>query len=84
MNNTTKTIVWIGIYGVVAYGIYYMVKNMHISPRQKSVLTILDYKTYDGFEDEFLKEWAKGIKDKKSEFIYKGRIYLTDGGRAKK
>lgn len=79
----TKTIVWVGIYGVVAYGIYYMVKNMHITKREKSVLAILS-RSYQGFDDAFLKEWANGIKMGESEFSYKGKVYLTDGGRAKK
>ena len=79
----TKTIVWVGIYGVIAYGIYYMVKNMHITSREKSVLAILG-RNYSGMEDGFLKEWAKGIKMGETEFSYKGKVYLTEGGRAKK
>jgi hypothetical protein len=79
----TKTIVWVGVYGVVAYGIYYMVKNMHVTPREKNIITIFG-SNYKGFEDNFLKEWAKAKRRNASEFTYNGKVYLTEGGRAKK
>jgi hypothetical protein len=83
MTKNTKTIVWIGIYGVVAYGIYYMVKNMHVTPRQKSILAI-EENTYKGLEDAFLKAWGNATKLGQSEFTYLGKVYMTKGGKAKK
>jgi hypothetical protein len=79
----TKTIVWIGVYGVVAYGIYYVVKNMYVTPREKNIVTIFG-SSYSSFDDGYLKEWAKAKKSNASEFTYNGKVYLTVGGRAKK
>ena len=83
MSKNTKTIVWIGVYGVVAYGIYYMVKNMHVTPRQKSILAIEENK-YKGLDDGYLKACGNATKLGQSEFTYLGKVYLTNGGKAKK
>jgi hypothetical protein len=79
----TKTLMYIGVYGVVAFGIYVAAKNNLVSKRQKSIALINDAK-YKVFEDGFLKEWAKASKSGAAEFTYKSKIYITNGGRAKK
>lgn len=79
----TKTIVWVGIYGVIGYGVYYMVKNMHVTPREKNIITIFGSK-YSGLEDNYLKAWAKAKKSNASEFTYNDKVYLTESGKAKK
>ena len=79
----TKTLMYVGIYGVAAFGIYLAAKNNFVSKRQKSIALINDSK-YVGFEDDYLKEWAKASKSNAVEFTYKGKVYLTKGGTAKK
>lgn len=79
----TKTLMYVGVYAVAAYLVYGMVKNNYVSKRLKSIALINDLK-YKGFEDAFLKEWAKSSKLNKAEFTYNGKTYLTKGGTAKK
>lgn len=83
MQKGTKTIVWVGGIAVAAYAVWYMIKNMHVSPRQKSILNI-EEKTYVGFEDAFLKAWGNAVKAGSPEFTYNGKVYISEGGRAKK
>ena len=83
MQKGTNTIIWVGGVALLGYAAWYMVKNMHVTPRQKSILGIAE-KKYEGMEDEYLKEWAKAAKIGQSEFSYKGKVYLTDGGSAKR
>ena len=78
-----KTLMYVGIYGVAAFGIYLAAKNNYVSKRQKSIALINDAK-YLGFEDAFLKEWGKASKSGTVEFTYKGKVYITKGGTAKK
>jgi len=78
-----KTLVWVAILGGAGYGIWWMVKNMHVTPREKNILTIFGG-NFDGFQDEFLKAWAGAKKANSPEFTFNGKVYLTDGGRAKK
>jgi hypothetical protein len=78
-----KMLMYIGIYGVAAFGIYVIAKNNLVSKRFKSIALINDAK-YKGFEDAFLKEWGKASKSGAAEFTYKGKIYITKGGTAKK
>jgi hypothetical protein len=79
----TKTLMYVGIYGVAAYVVYAISKNNYVSKRQKSIALINDSK-YKGFEDAYLKEWANASKSSAVEFTYKGKVYLTKGGTAKK
>lgn len=78
-----KTLVWAVVIGGAGYGIWWMVKNMHVTPREKSILNIVAQK-YDGFEQGFLKAWGDAVKSNQSEFTYNGKVYLSEGGRAKK
>jgi hypothetical protein len=78
-----KTLIYVGIYGVAAFGIYLAAKNNVVSKRLKSIALINDAK-YKGFEDAFLKEWGKASKSGSAEFTYKGKTYITKGGSAKK
>jgi hypothetical protein len=78
-----KMLMYIGLYGVAAFGIYLVAKNNYVSKRLKSIALINDSK-YKGFEDAFLKEWGKASKSGSVEFTYKGKVYLSQGGTAKK
>ncbi|MFY8161475.1 MAG: hypothetical protein ACOVNU_09110 [Candidatus Kapaibacteriota bacterium] len=79
----TKTLMYVGIFGVAAYVVYAISSNNYVSKRLKSIALINDAK-YKGFEDAYLKEWAKASKLGSVEFSYKGKVYLTKGGTAKK
>lgn len=35
------------------------------------------------FEEAFLKEWYKGVKNNQESFTYQGKSYNTQGGRLK-
>lgn len=83
MQKGTKTLIWIGVYGVVAYGIYWMVKNMHVTPRQKNIM-LIKQSDFEGFDDGYIKAWADAVKSKQGEFTYQGKVYLTSNGRTKK
>jgi hypothetical protein len=76
-----KTLTWIGIYAVGAYGLWYIFKKYHLSGRDRDILTI-EAQNYGGFEDAYLDAWAKAIKSGASTFVYKGATYNTKGGKA--
>ena len=82
----TKTLVWIGVYAVVAYGAYYMFFS-----KQAYAKKIKDAGKYGGSIDDlksfgmnFLRPWAKAAKDNQPTFTFEGKTYNTQGGRVKK
>ena len=83
MQKGTNTFIWIGGIALAGYAVWYMIKNMHLTPRQKSILNI-EENSYLGFEDAFLKAWGNAVKLGSSEFTYNGKIYMSDGGKAKR
>lgn len=82
----TKTIVWVGIYGVVAYGAYYMYFSKTAYAKKiikagKSQQSVDDLKSFDM---GYLRVWSKASSNNEQSFSYKGKSYFTQGGRAKK
>ena len=80
----TKTIVWVGIYGVVAYGAYYMYFSKtayakNIIKAGKSQQSVDDLKSFDM---GYLRVWSKASSNNEQSFSYKGKSYFTQGGRA--
>jgi hypothetical protein len=78
-----KTLLWVAILGGAGYGIWWMVKNMHVTPRQKSILDI-EEKSYSGLEDAYLKAWGDAVKAGKPDFTYNGKVYNSVGGSVKR
>lgn len=82
----SKTLVWIGLYGVVAYGAYHMFfsKNAYA----KKIIAKGKYggalETLKSFDMGFLRAWSIGASKNEPTFLYKGVTYSTQGGRAKK
>lgn len=81
-----NTLVWIGVYAVVAYGAYYMFfsKNAYAN-------TIIKAGKYKGSAEElksfgmnFLRPWARAAKNNQDTFTFEGKTYNTSGGRAKR
>lgn len=82
MDKGTKTIIWVGVYGAIAYLVYWSIKRMHVSPKEKDILAIATDR-YKGFEDAFLKAWAEAKKSSIAEFVYNGKTYISSTGKAK-
>jgi hypothetical protein len=78
-----KQLLWIALGGVAVYGAWYMIKYMHVTPKEKNILDIVGMR-YANFEDAFLKAWAEATKSGVPEFTYNGKTYLTENGRAKR
>lgn len=80
-----KTIFYIGLYAVVAYGAYYMFFS-----KDAYAKAIIKAGKYRGSVDDlktfgmnFLRPWARAAKKNEPIFIFEGKTYNTDGGRAK-
>ncbi len=78
----TKTLMWVGIYGVSAYAIYLAIKKIKLSIKEKNILELYKIK-YKGFEEPYLKAWSKASASNKTEFTYNGKVYLSKTGKAK-
>jgi hypothetical protein len=78
----TKTIMWVGIYGVAAYGIYLAAKKIKLNIKEKKIFELYKVK-YKGLEDAYLQAWAKASASNKTEFTYNGKVYLSSTGKAK-
>jgi hypothetical protein len=81
-----KTLFWIGIYAIAAYGGYY-----YLTKRRRDTKTIVESgntaATMKFFADKdkgYISEWAKAIRKGYDVFSYKGKIYNTKGGTAKR
>ena len=81
-----NTIVWVLVYGVVAYGAYqlffskkaYAKKIIASGKYQSPINNLLS------FDMAFLRVWSKAASKNEPTFTYKGAIYETIGGKAKK
>ena len=79
-----KTIFYVGLYAVVAYGAYYMFFS-----KSAYVKTIKKTNNYGGSEEElknlvgmnFLRPWAKAAKNGVPTFLFEGKAYNTKGGK---
>ena len=81
-----STFVWIAVYGVVAYGAYYMYFSKtayakKIIKADKSKQSLEDLKSFDM---AFLRAWSKAAGQNTQTFDYNGKTYNTQGGRAVK
>jgi hypothetical protein len=81
-----KTLVYIGIYAVVAYGAYYLYFSKTAYAKKiiaagKYNGTLDDLKTFDM---SFLRDWSKAVTANQPTFSHKGKNYKTQGGRAAK
>lgn len=80
-----KAIMWIAIYGVVAYGAYHFFfsKNAYakkIIARGKVQGTLDQLKKFDM---GYLRAWSIAAVKNEDTFSFKGKTYLTQGGTAK-
>jgi hypothetical protein len=79
-----KTIFYVGLYAVAAYGAYYMFFS-----KSAYVKTIKKTNNYGGTAEElknlvgknFLMPWAKAAKDGVPTFLFEGKTYNTKGGK---
>jgi hypothetical protein len=79
-----KTIFYVGVYAVVAYGAYYMFFS-----KSAYVRTIKKTNNYGGSEKDlkdlvgknFLKPWARAAKNNVPTFEFEGKTYNTKGGK---
>jgi hypothetical protein len=84
MNN--KTLLWVAILGGASYVAY-----MLLFQKKMYAQTIVNSGKYSGgvnslldFDKLFLKAWSKASKSGNATFIFNGKEYNTEGGRAKK
>lgn len=80
-----KILFYIGVYGIIAYGGWYLYSNTKKAYAHK----ILNAGFYGGgealllgFDKEFLKAWASATKKNADSFIYNGIKYNSKGGKA--
>lgn len=79
-----KTIFYVGVYAVVAYGAYYMFFS-----KSAYVRTIKKTNNYGGSAEDlkdlvgknFLKPWARAAKNNVPTFQFEGKTYNTKGGK---
>jgi hypothetical protein len=81
-----NTLIWIAVYGVAAYGAYYMYFSKtayakKIIKADKSKQSLEDLKSFDMV---FLRAWSKAAVENAKTFDYKGKSYNTQGGKAVK
>ena len=81
-----NTFIWIAVYGVAAYGAYYMYFSKtayakKIIKADKSKQSLEDLKSFDM---SFLRSWSKAAGENIQTFDYKGKAYNTQGGKAVK
>lgn len=81
-----KTLLWIGIYGVVAYGAYYLFfsKNAYAKKIIASGKYTSSIDNLLSFDMAYLRAWSKAATKNEPNFSYKGVVYLTQGGKIKK
>ena len=81
-----KTILWIGVYAVVAYGAYYMFFSK--DAYAKAIIKAGKYKgsvdDLKSFGMNFLRPWSKAAKANQPTFFFEGKNYNTQGGKAVK
>jgi hypothetical protein len=79
-----KTIFYVGVYAVAAYGAYYMFFS-----KSAYVRTIKKTNNYSGTAKDlkdlvgknFLKPWARAAKNNVPTFEFEGKTYNTKGGK---
>jgi hypothetical protein len=81
-----NTLVWIAVYGLVAYGSYYAFFSKTAYAKKiikagKSNQSLQDLKIFDM---AFLRAWSKAAGQNTQTFDYNGKTYNTQGGKAVK
>lgn len=81
-----KTLLYVGVYVAVAYGGYYFFYSKNAFAKKiigagKYSRSIEDLKKFDW---GFLKQWSMAASKNEPNFVYKGVVYLTEGGRRQK
>ena len=81
-----KTIFWLLAYVGVGYGAYYFLtkKKRDANTISKSGKVKAEMSWLLSTDSGYLSAWARAIRKKNPEFEYKGKTYLTNGGRVKK
>lgn len=81
-----KTVIWIGVYALIAYGGYYLFfsKSANVKKIIGSGASTGTPEQLMKFEEGFLRAWAKAAKAKDNSFLYMGKSFMTKGGRAVK
>jgi hypothetical protein len=81
-----NTILWVLGYAVVAYGAYSLFFSKKAYAKQ--IIAQGKYQgqlsTLENFDMGFLRVWAKAAKGGQPTFMYQGKNYNTNGGRAVK
>lgn len=83
MQKGTKTLLWVVGLAAAGYGTWWMVKNLHVTPRQKSIVKIVGER-YNAFETAFLKAWGEASEANQATFVYNSKTYDTTTGRVAK
>jgi hypothetical protein len=86
MGKGNKTIIYIGIYAVVAYGVYayFFSKKSYAKIIANSGNYSLGVEELIKFETPYLKAWSKAVKNGQPSFVINGITYNTKGGRKQK
>lgn len=80
------TLIWVLVYGAVAYGAYQMFfsKKAYAKKILKSGKYTSSIDNLLSFDMAYLREWSKAAVKNSPDFTYKGVVYLTQGGKIKK
>lgn len=76
-----KTLLYMTLGLGAAFGLYWVVKNMHLSPKQKQILIIME-KDYANLEDGFVKAWSDAVMSNSGSFTYNNKTYNSTTGKA--
>ena len=83
---TSKTLIYVGIYAVVAYGVY-----AYLFSKKSYAKIIANSGNYTkgveelmNFETPYLKAWSKATKSGQASFVFGGSTYNTKGGKKQK
>jgi hypothetical protein len=84
MKKSTKNgLIVVGVFVALAGGFYYFTMSKTAYAKTISSLTGIDFRKYLSMDKQFLKARAQAIKNRKDEFFYNGKSYLTKTGTAK-
>jgi hypothetical protein len=81
-----NTLIWIGVYAVVAYGAYYMYfsKDAYAKAIVKAGKYSGSAEALKAFGMNFLRPWARAAKANQPTFTFEGKTFNTQGGKAVK
>ena len=85
MNKGNKTIIYIGIYAIFAYGLYaFLSKKSYAKIISNSGNYSLGVEELMNFDTSYLKAWSKAAKSGQPSFVLGGIAYNTKGGKKQK